>query len=738
MSNRLKYEKSPYLLQHADNPVDWYPWSRDAFEKAKTENKPIFLSIGYSTCHWCHVMAHESFEDSEVADILNRSFVSVKVDREERPDIDAVYMAVCQAVTGSGGWPLTIIMTPEQKPFFAATYLPKNGRFGQAGLTELLVYVSKLWADETEKKKLLESAERITEAVAGIKNSNRKNSHSADIFGTENFDPHSGQVRGRHLHDKQPQFEPLRFSENSFNNELLEKAYMSFASRFDKKYGGFGSAPKFPAPHNLIFLMNYSIYENKTEACRMALATLDAMAAGGICDQIGGGFSRYSTDEKWLAPHFEKMLYDNALLLSAYIKAYQLTQNERYADIARRTADYMLRELRDPAGGFYCAQDADSEGVEGKYYVFTPDEVLAVLGEKDGREFCQTYDITKAGNFEGKSIPNLIANPHDSWRADDQRLKKLYAYRSSRMQLHKDDKVLSSWTSFAAAAFAQAGLMLDNAHYLETAKNAVHFISENMTDARGRLFVSWHKNKSHISPSGCSSSNNCGSNKEYTGDGQLSDYAAYAFSLLTLYKTTLSAEYLKQAAAYAHKIIELFADESEGGFFQTAFDAEQLIMRPKEVYDGAIPSGNSLVAMIFEELAELTGEIFWRKQADRQHLFTASCAEISPADFSFAMNALMKASYPQRELICACASNRIPRELESYMRSAASESTSIIFKSPDNAKLLAECAPFTADYPLPSKNDKNAASDNAISVTWYLCNNGACTAPVADFYSLDL
>lgn len=298
----------------------------------------------------------------------------------------------------------------------------------------------------------------------------------------------------------------------------------------------------------------------------MALATLDAMAAGGICDQIGGGFSCYSTDEKWLAPHFEKMLYDNALLLSAYIKAYQLTQNERYADIARRTADYMLRELRDPAGGFYCAQDADSEGVEGKYYVFTPDEVLAVLGEKDGREFCQTYDITKAGNFEGKSIPNLIANPHDSWRADDPRLKKLYAYRSSRMQLHKDDKVLSSWTSFAAAAFAQAGLMLDNAHYLEAAKNAVHFISENMTDARGRLFVSWHKNKSHISPSGCSSSNNCGSNKEYTGDGQLSDYAAYAFSLLTLYKTTLSAEYLKQAAAYAHKIIELLPTKRRQDF----------------------------------------------------------------------------------------------------------------------------------------------------------------------------
>lgn len=689
MSNRLKNEKSPYLRQHAENPVDWYPWGNEAFEKAKSEDKPIFLSIGYSTCHWCHVMAHESFEDGEVADILNRSFISIKVDREERPDIDAVYMTVCQAITGSGGWPLTVIMTPEQKPFFAATYLPKKGRFGQAGLTELLNYVSDLW--KKEKAKLLESAEKITEAVTGIdeaqgRKSPKQSAQDLGGFGGTDTVSYSG----------------------AFGKALLKKAYMSFTERFDKKYGGFGVAPKFPSPHNLVFLMNYAQREKVPDALRMALATLDSMAAGGIFDHIGGGFSRYSTDEKWLAPHFEKMLYDNALLLSSYVKAYQFTQDEHYADIARRTADYILRELRDPSGGFYCAQDADSEGVEGRYYVFNLDEIIAVLGEKDGREFCKTYDITEKGNFEGKNIPNLISNPRDGLRMGDPTLKKLRDYRKNRAPLHTDDKVLTSWTALAASAFAQAGIVLADESYLQAAIDVVRFIEENMTDARGRLLLRWHSG-------------------EAAHDGQLSDYAAYALALINLYRATLKPEYLQQAIGRATQISELFADESGGGFFQNAFDSEQLISRPKDTYDGAIPSGNSMTARVFEELAELTGEIYWRNQADKQHEFTASYAEMSPADFSFAMTAFMKSLYPQQELICAA--NAIPSELETFMRSAESANTSILFKSGQNTELLAMCAPFTENYPVPEKDT---------DAIWYLCKNGACNAPSSDFGSLDL
>ena len=362
MSNKLKDEKSPYLLQHKDNPVDWYPWCRDAFQKAADEDKPIFLSIGYSTCHWCHVMAHESFEDEQVASLLNR-FVCIKVDREERPDIDAVYMKVCLAMTDSGGWPLTILMTPEQKPFFAGTYFPKTSRNGQIGLMELLERVLHLW--DTHRDRLLDAGDRITAVIA--------------------------------------QDKPV--AEDAPDKTIMKEAYSQLLQRFDTTWGGFGTAPKFPTPHSLMFCMRYFRRENEPVALRMSEFTLKSMALGGIFDQIGGGFSRYSTDDKWLIPHFEKMLYDNALLIPAYLEAYQLTKNNFYAQTARRTADYILRELTDPAGGFYCGQDADSDGVEGKYYAFTPDEIVRILGQQDGMEFCRLYHISEAGNFDGYSIP---------------------------------------------------------------------------------------------------------------------------------------------------------------------------------------------------------------------------------------------------------------------------------------------------------------------------------------------
>ena len=367
MSNRLKNEKSPYLLQHGENPVDWYPWCDEAFKKAADENKPVFLSIGYSTCHWCHVMAHESFEDEKVAELLNKNFVSIKVDREERPDIDSVYMSVCQAVTGAGGWPLTVIMTPEQKPFFVGTYFPKGSRYGQPGLMDILREVNSLW--KSRRNELENNGEMITNAIC----------QATQSQGTMSLKP---------------------------DKTILKRAYKMFQEQFDWEWGGFGVAPKFPTPHNLLFLMRYAEAENVPEAMKMAEVTLEAMAKGGIHDHIGGGFSRYSTDKRWLVPHFEKMLYDNALLLWTYAEAYRITRKEMYAVVARHTADYMLRELQ--GEGFYCGQDADSEGVEGKYYVFTPEEVKSVLGDADGEEYCRFYNITATGNFEGKSIPNRI------------------------------------------------------------------------------------------------------------------------------------------------------------------------------------------------------------------------------------------------------------------------------------------------------------------------------------------
>lgn len=494
--NYLQYEKSPYLRQHMNNPVNWYSWNEEAFEAAKKEDKPVFLSIGYSTCHWCHVMAHESFEDTQVAEILNENYISIKVDREERPDVDAVYMAVCQALTGSGGWPLTILMTPEQKPFFAGTYFPKRQRYGQPGFVEILRKISELWKNGREE--LLRAGNQVYDFMQNVKQ-------------TDAAVP---------------------------DQKLLQRAFSIFQSQYDKKWGGFGSAPKFPVPHNLMFLLRCSVLEVTSvksahrnskkdamtgqgqcktgsgeepfanqylqssavgrcktgleeEALQMAERTLTAMARGGIFDQIGGGFSRYSTDEKWLAPHFEKMLYDNALLATTYLEAWQVTKNPLFEDVAVRTLDYMIRELSDEKGGFYCGQDADSDGEEGKYYLFTREEVIGVLGQEDGEEFCRIYDITKSGNFEGRSIPNRIGCDDSLWKAGDARLKKLYEYRKERTKLHTDDKIILSWNAWAICAFAKAAHILGEKKYLEAALRTHKFIQNCMTDKDGKLFLRW-------------------------------------------------------------------------------------------------------------------------------------------------------------------------------------------------------------------------------------------------------
>ena len=661
MGNRLKQEKSPYLLQHGENPVDWYPWCSEAFEKARKEEKPVFLSIGYSTCHWCHVMAHESFEDAEVAALLNRDYVSIKVDREERPDVDAVYMSVCQAMTGSGGWPLTILMTPDQKPFFAGTYLPKRGAYGRYGLIELLKRVSELW--KTERSDLLAMGNQITAAIQ------RPSGHSA----------------------REP------------SKELVENAYRQLQSSFDHQWGGFGQAPKFPTPHNLLFLMRY----DTPEAMDMVKVTLDAMERGGIHDQIGGGFSRYSTDERWLVPHFEKMLYDNALLLWAYVTAYQHTRQERYADVAHRTARYILRELRSEEGGCYCGQDADSEGVEGKYYVFTPEEVRSVLGEQDGKAFCRAYGITAEGNFEGASIPNRIGQEKAAWDRDDARLAKLYAYRLERTKLHKDDMILLSWNAWTMLALAKAGQVLGEQAYLDAAVGIHRFVETKMTDTYDRLYLRYRDG-------------------DAAHAAQLEDYAVYALALLELYRVTFEVPYLEKAVRRARQMVEHFEDKQHGGYFMTAHDGEALLTRPKETYDGAIPSGNSVAALVLQKLEALTGDVQWQVAAQRQLWFLAGEISDYPAASTLCVMAVMDALYPHRELVCVTKAE-IPEDLQRFLQENPAGDLHVLLKTEQNAKALAVCAPFTQAYPIPDRG-----------ALYYLCENGSCKAPAEDFLALKL
>lgn len=667
VENRLIREKSPYLLQHAHNPVNWYTWGVEAFAKAGAEDRPVFLSIGYSTCHWCHVMAHESFEDTQVASALNAGFVCIKVDREERPDIDAVYMAVCQALTGSGGWPLTILMTPKQKPFWAGTYLPKTARYGSMGLLELLAAVLEQW--KTDREKLLIAGEEIT---SFLRQSQRK--VSSDV-------------------------EPDRL--------MLRAAFQWFEQSYDVKWGGFGEAPKFPAPHNLLFLLRFSALEKNNSARRMAEYTLEQMARGGIFDHIGGGFSRYSTDERWLVPHFEKMLYDNALLAMAYLEMFRQTRRPVFRRVAERTLRYVLRELTNADGAFYCGQDADSDGVEGKYYVITLQEITQVLGKSDATAFCDWFGITEKGNFEGKSIPNLLDNPH--WEETvpqmDALCKKLYGYRFSRTRLHKDDKVLTSWNALMIVALAQAGWILHAPKYLQDARAAQHFLNEHLIDARGRLLLRWRDGEAAI-------------------DGQLNDYAFSAFALLILYQTTFEVTYLQQACRTAAQMLDLFFDADGGGLCLYSKDAEQLIQRPKEAYDGAMPSGNAIAALVLARLFQLTGDTSWQATCAKQMSWLAEQAQSYPAGHCAALLAFAEVLYPMRELVCVVAEEALPADLQIFLQEDTHELT-VIIKTKENQHVLAEAAPFTKDYPIPKSG-----------VVYYLCENGACSSPTSSLQKL--
>lgn len=675
--NRLAREKSPYLLQHVYNPVDWYPWGEEAFARAKAEQKPVFLSIGYSTCHWCHVMEKESFEDEEVAELLNRHFISVKVDREERPDVDHLYMAVCQAMTGHGGWPLTVVMTPDKKPFFAGTYFPKKERYGRYGLMEILPQLIDIWNNARAK------AEQ-----AGDKIVHHVKRHAI------------GNVKG------------------TPDGRLIDTAAEQFRQSFDETFGGFGKAPKFPTPHNLSFLLRYATLKQDAQALRMAEKTLEMMARGGIHDHIGFGFSRYSTDDRWLVPHFEKMLYDNALLAMAYTDAFQATGKTRYRQVAERILQYVLRDMTDPQGGFYSAEDADSEGAEGKFYVWTPDEIEAVLDAESASLFMRVYGITRDGHFEGKNIPNLLAGTPEAFaeregmpaerlaaRLEEARAK-LFAAREKRIRPHRDDKVLTGWNGLMIAAMARAARAFGDARFAGAAKRAAAFIERHLVREDGRLLARWRDG-------------------EAAYPAYLDDYAFLAWGLIELYEATFDAGYLRRSLEWMEKAESLFLDREEGGYFFSGSDGEELFARVKETYDGAMPSGNSAMALNWIRLARMTGNAEMEERFRRQMEACAGSAGTYPAGHALLATAMLYAYEPAKEIVISGDGEEAEAMARAVQQSWLPNAV-IMRNVPGPAGEEARAL-------MPVIADKGPAGGRPAV---YICRQFACQAPVTDLAAL--
>jgi len=635
--NRLIHEHSPYLLQHAHQPVDWYPWGDEAFAKAQREDKPVFLSIGYSTCHWCHVMAHESFEDKEIAEFLRAYFVSVKVDREERPDIDSVYMAACQAMTGSGGWPMSIFLTPEKKPFFAGTYFPKDTQWGMIGFRKLLWVISQKWAHE--RFELLQSADKVTTALSFEE------------------DTEDGGV----------------------DVALLGEAVEQFRMSFDEQYGGFGEVPKFPTPHNLLFLLDQYCKTDHADALRMTEVTLRQMYRGGLFDHIGFGFSRYSTDRAFQIPHFEKMLYDNALLMMAYTRAYDVTQNRFYLEVAEQTAEYVLREMTAPEGGFYSAQDADSEGVEGGYYAFVPSEICQVLSAKTAAAFNRCYGITQRGNFDGRSIPHLVGSIEEA-RSFTNCLPQLRAYRRQRSRLHVDDKILTSWNALMIAALSQLARLSGKPEHRAAALRSAQFLRSHMQEGN-RLQVS------------CCQGGDGGS-------GYLDDYAFTVFAFLELYQLVQEPVYLEQAQRLCGRALDDFWDSERGGFYLSGRENERLLMRPKETYDGAIPSGNSVMAYNLVRLSQITSGTQWQDCAERQLKFLSGPAKRIPMAHAFYLLALSCCLTPSKHVTVVLTEGE---NVSDVLRKLSLDTFVTVLKRP------------SAEYPLLDGQ-----------TTYYTCTGRAC------------
>ncbi|HCU37235.1 MAG TPA: thioredoxin domain-containing protein [Armatimonadetes bacterium] len=680
--NRLARESSPYLLQHAHNPVDWYPWGDEAFAAAVEQDKPIFLSIGYSTCHWCHVMAHESFEDTEVAALLNETFINIKLDREERPDIDSVYMGVCQALTGSGGWPLTIIMTPEKKPFFAATYIPREARFGRPGMLELIPRIAELWG--TQRDRLLSSADEITEAMQTVA--------PAD----------AGRDIGR---------------------PVLERGCTQLQTRYDPRHGGFSDAPKFPTPHTMMFLLRHWSRTGEQKALEMVEKTLLEMADGGIHDQLGSGFHRYSTDERWLVPHFEKMLYDQAMLTMAYTEAWQATGETRYREVAEQVIEYVLRDMTSPEGGFYSAEDADSEGEEGKFYVWTQEQIREVLDPAEVDLVTAAYTVRAEGNFAdeatgvrtGANILHLTRSPDklaaeagvpvDEWRSRlAQARAKLLEARGRRVRPGLDDKILVSWNGLMVAALAKAAFAFDNPGCAATAARCVEFALGRMRDERGRLLHRYRAGEAGIA-------------------AHLDDYAFLIWGLLELYGATFEPRHLAAAIELNDRLMAHFHDADSGGFFFTADDAEQLLTREKLIYDGAMPSGNSVQMLNLLRLGRITGQAEYEQVAHRLARAFSEPVDVSPAAHCMLLCAVDFAlGLTQEVVIAGDPAAEDTQAMLAPLRSAFVPAAVVLLKSPGGeTPPMSEIAPFTADYAPVSGR-----------ATAYVCTNNTCEMPTTD------
>jgi uncharacterized protein YyaL (SSP411 family) len=682
MLNHLRNETSPYLRQHADNPVDWYPWGMEAFEKAQREDKPIFLSIGYSTCHWCHVMARESFENPEVARLMNETFVCIKVDREERPDIDKVYMSACQVMTGSGGWPLTIIMTPDKKPFFAATYIPKESRFGLIGMTELIPHIRELWA--TRRGEALNLSDKIALVLRQT---------SQDTAGEE------------------------------LDEATLNLAYEQLADYFDAQHGGFSNAPKFPTPHNLLFLLRYWKRSGNKAALDMVEKTLQAMRRGGIYDHIGFGFHRYSTDSQWLVPHFEKMLYDQALLAMAYTEAYQATGKEDYRKIAREIFTYVLRDMTVPEGGFCSAEDADSEGEEGKFYLWTQEEVRQALSHEEADFAAQVFDIEKDGNFAqettgrksganilhlGKPLEQIASDLNLSQQDLHVRLEairqKLFAYREKRVHPMKDDKILTDWNGLMIAALAKGAQAFDEPQYAEVAYRTADFILGNMRKADGRL---WHRYRD-----------------EWAGvDANLDDYAFLVWGLIELYEATFDASQLEFALELTSDMVKHFWDEDGSGFYFVPDDGESLFVRKKEIYDSAIPTGNFVAMLNLLRLGRMTANSDLEEKAAKIARAFSRGVKQSPAAHTQLMVALDFGIGPCYEVVIAGnAQAEDTKAMAKALRTRFLPNKIVLLNPSDQeSRAMGKVAEFTKNQ--PSIGGKATA---------YVCLNYNCKSPTTD------
>ena len=679
-TNRLANEQSPYLLQHQHNPVNWYPWGEEAFAKAKAENKPVFLSIGYSTCHWCHVMEHESFEDEEVAALMNEVFISIKVDREERPDIDNIYMTVCQMMTQRGGWPMTIIMTPEKKPFFAGTYFPKRS------LMDLTRKIQTAWTGEREK--IFESADKITAYLQD----------------------HMKADKG-----------------SALDESVLRAAHGQLTGRFDAQFGGFGSAPKFPTPHNLLFLLRWWKRTGDPQTLAMVEKTLTEMRRGGIFDHVGLGFHRYSTDQRWFLPHFEKMLYDQALLALAYLEGYQAGGKAEYARTAREIFTYILRDMRSPEGGFYSAEDADSEGEEGKFYLWTEAEIQEVLGKEEGQVWSKIFGTEPAGNYHEEASGHQTGTNHfflnQSWTAWarelelaeatlkdrlEQSRKKLFAVREKRIHPYKDDKVLTDWNGLMIAALARGTQVLGEPQYAQAAQAAVDFIFAKLTDKQGQLLHRYRQGQAGIM-------------------ANVDDYAFMIWGLLELYEAGFNAEHLKRAMDLNEQMMARFWDDANGGFYFTPDDGEKLLVRQKEIYDGAVPSGNSIAMLNLYRLARLTGKMDY--EANATAVGQAFSVDVAPraSAHTMLMCAVDFSVGPSYEVVIAGkAAADDTRAMVAALRKPYLPSKVVLLRPTDKTEAaISQLAGYT---------QTQIGIDG--KATAYVCQNFTCAAPTTEIKSM--